>query len=302
MKAWILTGEKSHHLKDIDKFVDRFKKYSIDMEKINVSSIDIINTDDKDLISVNGQFVNVPPLIISAYFGNIDFKSLMATKILENKNTLIFNSSYCIETARNKLKTYIIADNLNCGILSPKTMVLTENSSQQFIENNFSYPLILKINSGSKGDGVEIAENYNYLIKKANALKEKYNDEILIQEYISSSKGVDIRVIVCGGKYITSFRRENSKSFKSNLADGGSIRFASPDEKIIKAAEKIASALDMNLGSVDFLLGENGNYYLCEANAMPGNSYSEAAKAQSIKDPFDDVIKNIIEQIKNTTV
>ncbi len=58
----------------------------------------------------------------------------------------------------------------------------------------------------------------------------------------------------------------------------------------------------MNLGSVDFLLGENGNYYLCEANAMPGNSYSEAAKAQSIKDPFDDVIKNIIEQIKNTTV
>ena len=42
----------------------------------------------------------------------------------------------------------------------------------------------------------------------------------------------------------------------------------------LQEALKVAGALDLNYGSVDFLFGEDENeFYLCEINTFPGFSY-----------------------------
>jgi len=296
MNAWILVGEKSRLLKDIDKFINRFKEKGIYMAKITSGNISLADTGNKNTVFIDGKETHLPKLVISAYFGNIDEHNLAVSKMLEEKNTLSMNSAYCIYTCRDKFAVYNLLKNIKT-VQIPKTMMFSSKTDKAFIENSFSYPLVLKINKGSKGNGVELIKSYEHLIETAELFTEKYNDDILIQEYISSSEGQDLRIILCGGKYITSFVRSNSKSFKSNLAEGGYIDFFTVPAYLIETAEKIARTLDMNIGSVDFLMGENNTFYFCEANAMPGNSYSEAAKEKGLHDHFDDVIENIINQI-----
>ena len=278
MKAWILVGEKSRNLKDIDKFINRFKQYGINMEKVDAKNIDVSCKTGINTVMLNGKETPFPSLVISAYFGNTDEHNLAVSRLLEGKNTLSMNSAYCISTARDKLSVYILVNTNVSYVKIPKTMLFGTDTNQSIIEDHFSYPVIVKINKGSKGNGVELAYSHEELILAVQLLKEKYNDDILIQEYISSSKGQDLRIILCGGKYITSFIRSNKESFKSNLAKGGNIDFISIPDFLVDTAEKIASLLDMNIGSVDFLFGKNNSYYFCEANAMPGNSYSESAK------------------------
>ena len=295
MNGWIIVGEKSRNLKDVDKFIDRFRKYSIDMDKVSASDISLSDTQNPDTVFVDGKETHLPQLVISAYFGNIDKHNLDVSRMLESKNTLSMNSAYCIEICRDKFKVYDILNQNYPSIKIPKTIVFSAETDKDFIENSFSYPLIVKINKGSKGNGVELVSSYEELVDTANKFKTQFSDDILIQEYISTSEGKDLRIILCGGKYITSFIRSNNSSFKSNLAEGGSIDFITPPLFLISQAEKIGKALDMNIGSVDFLI-DGDKYYFCEANAMPGNSYSEAAKEKGLKDPFDDVIENIINQ------
>ena len=298
MNSWILVGEKSRSLKDIDKFINRFKENDIDMQKVSAEDISLDDTNNPDTVFVNNTETHLPNLVISAYFGNIDEHNLCVSKMLEDKNTLSMNSSFCISVCRDKHAVYTLLNESDINIRIPKTILLSAETDKELIESTFSYPFIIKINKGSKGDGVELANSYEDFISILHLFKEKFDDKILLQEYISSSEGKDLRIILCGGKYITAFIRRNDQSFKSNLAEGGSIDFITPPQLLISQAGKIGKVLDMNIGSVDFLIGENGNYYFCEANAMPGNSYSEAAKEKGIKDPFDDVIKNIINQIK----
>lgn len=78
------------------------------------------------------------------------------------------------------------------------------------------------------------------------------------------------------------------KAFRSNLAKGGKIIRYSPPASVMEAAEKIAELLKINMGSVDFLFGENESFYLCEANAMPGIAFD-----------LHEMFKNLMEQVKN---
>jgi RimK family alpha-L-glutamate ligase len=297
MDAWILVGEKSRSLKDIDKFINRFKAKGINMQKISVEDIAVLFPCEKDSVFLCGKKTKLPPFVMSAYFGNINEHSLAVSHMLEGKDTLAINSARCIASAADKLKTYITVSTNLPQISVPKTMLWKNTMTEEFISENFSYPLILKINHGSKGNGVELVSSYDELLKTAEELKKIFNDSVLIQQYIAASRGIDIRLILCGGKFITAFRRTNSTSFKSNLSEGGKIEFITPPPFLAEAAEKTGALLDMNIGSIDFLSDGKGSFIFCEANAMPGNSYSEAAQKAGIADPFDAVISNIAQQI-----
>lgn len=295
MEAWILVGEKSRNLKDIKKFIGRFKNRGINMTAVNAEDIEVFCGGDERHIFIKGDETKVPSFVISAYFGNITSHNLAVSRMLEGKNTIVINGAQCIISAGNKLETYFAVAR-HTSLAVPKTMLYSSCLTKEFTEKNFSYPVVLKINNGSQGSGVETADSFEEIVNISEELMKKYNDEVLIQEYISYSKGKDLRVILCGGEFVTAFVRSNSKSFKSNLSEGGKIEFVSADKELIEYAEKIGALLNMNLGSVDFLFGENGEYVFCEANAMPGISYSEAAKKAGIKDPFDRIVENILGQ------
>lgn len=298
MEIYLLLGEKSAGLKDIDIFCDAFEKNGIKLKKVMTDTIDI-SYPFNGQITINKEKHPFPDAVISAYFGNINEYNLYVTRYFESMGVLCINTADCIIDARDKLKAILkISQNLP-DIKIPDTLLLSQNTTVEFINKKMSFPCIIKILNGSKGIGVELCHSAQEAIKKSKEFKEKYNDRVMLQKYIESSKGYDIRFIICGGKYIVSFIRQNNESFLSNVAKGGEIIPYTPKNEEIKAAQSIASLLNINLGSVDFLKGQNNELIFCEANAMPGLNYTQAFVKAGFDNPLNTIVKNIKSQINN---
>ena len=101
-----------------------------------------------------------------------------------------------------------------------------------------------------------------------------FGDQILVQKAVTSSKGRDLRVVVAAGELVCAFVRHNDKDFKSNLHQGGYIEPYQPPQELIDQSIRLADAFGLKTGSIDYLFGEEeGEFYLCEVNSVPGISY-----------------------------
>ena len=296
MVGWILVGKKSVNLADVDNFISVFEKNNLPLQKIMVETISLC-TDNFDGVFVNGIRYPLPDFIVPAFFGNFNFHSLCVVKMFESAGIFSTASYSCLVDTKDKLKSFLMVKGKLKTVLLPKTILFAENITSSFLDKNFSFPLIAKINHGSKGDGVCIINNFKELLTTANTLAEKFQDQILLQEFIQTSIGKDLRIIVCGGEIITAFLRQNTNDFKSNLNFGGTLKFIEPPLSLCNEALNIAKILDINLGSVDFLLGANNSFYFCEANSMPGITYSKTANENELPDPLEQIAKNIKKQI-----
>jgi len=292
MEIYLLLGEKSSKLKDIDLFCHVFEKNNVKIRRILTDDIDI----STDGVYINGRLSPLPDCVISAYYGNMISHNLYITQMFESIGILCIDSYDCLIDAKDKLKTIFKIKKHMPEINIPKTLFYSPNITEEML-SSIGYPLVVKINSGSKGKGVALCNSFEEAIKKAKEFSLTFNDDIIFQEYISSSKGIDLRFILCGGKYITSFTRSNSNSFISNVAQGGKITHFDADEFLIRQTEKLASILDINLGSIDYLFGENGKYYFCESNGMPGLKYTKAYVEMGRENPLDKIFENIMLQI-----
>lgn len=273
MTGWILVGDISSELKDIKRYEDIFRILKVNFKKVHV----------KDVFKEN----EIPDFVITAFFGNIDSKSLEKTRYLESLGVEVINTAQCIENVLDKSKSIEMIKNADNTIQVPQTVKFDE-----YKNTNIHFPAVLKINKGSQGKGVCIVNNFDETAKKSHEFKALFNDETILQEYISSSWGKDIRFILCRGKYAVSFVRVNTADFRSNIAEGAYIKLYEPKAVEKELAEKIGRILGINLGSVDFLCSENGLVF-CEANSMPGVKYTEFFIENGLKDPLFDICRRI---------
>ncbi|MCJ7854956.1 hypothetical protein MUJ63_01425 [Lachnospiraceae bacterium NSJ-143] len=296
MEIYLLLGPKSAGLKDIDLFCRAFEKTGVQLKKIMANDIDVMCCNDNSLF-INGSRAPIPDAVISAYFGDINSHNLYVTGEFESMGILCINSARCLVEARDKLTGLLKIKASLLEVRIPKTLLYSKGLSPELVKSFIGFPLVAKIIHGSRGAGVEIVPDTESLDKIVRTMADTYSDGVLLQEYIKSSRGRDIRFIMCGGKYITSFVRSNSHGFISNIAAGGNIEFFQPENKLIEQAENIAELLDINLGSVDFLFGGDGEYYFCEANAMPGLKYTEYYTKAGFKNPMETIAENIKAQV-----
>ena len=73
---------------------------------------------------------------------------------------------------------------------------------------------------GSFGEQVYLAKDIVELNRIVDEIGYK---DFLLQEFISSSRGRDIRINVVGNKAIVSMLRENNNDFRSNISSGGKV-------------------------------------------------------------------------------
>ena len=191
-------------------------------------------------------------------------------EMLDRAGFKIFNSKDAIEVCDDKMMTYIALT--KNAIRMPKTLpgllcftknAHISNETINEIENTFKYPLIIKESFGSLGKSVYLIQNREELISKLEDVKCAPH---LIQEYIETSKGKDIRVITIGGKAIGAMMRISNGDFRSNIGAGGSGIKVELDDEIIKISNNIAQALGLDYCGIDLLLDKDG-YSVCEVNS-----------------------------------
>jgi ribosomal protein S6--L-glutamate ligase len=179
-------------------------------------------------------------------------------------------ASVAITRARDKLRAAQILAKYDVD--TPKTLVSRNTSDIDDLLEQIGLPVIIKLASGTHGNGVILADTKK-AAKSALQAFYLYNEDgtnILLQEYIKESAGVDIRAFVVGGRVVASMKRESlDDDFRSNLHKGGlgtPIKLT-PTEK--KMAIKAAKAMGLHICGVDLMRSNRGPLVL-EVNASPG--------------------------------
>src|SRR5207244_5824711 len=130
-------------------------------------------------------------------------------------------------------------------------------------------PAIVKLQQGAQGIGTMIAETQQAVVSLLETLWAMGQD-IILQEYISESKGRDYRAIVVGGRVVAAMRRQaKSGEFRSNLHRGGLGVRVNMDKRDIHTAVSAARVMGLEIAGVDMLEPRDGPKIL-EMNASPG--------------------------------
>ena len=182
-------------------------------------------------------------------------KDVSAALELCARGVKVFNSPHAIEICDDKQKTAAILSEsdvkMPITVFAPHAYTPTETDKDLFEEvGKLGFPLVIKESRGSQGRQVYLAEN---MVEAKSIHRELGVKPHLFQSFEGDEKGSDIRVYVVGKKAAGWGKRRNTTSFRSNIASGGKIeKFDIPDS-LKKEAERIASLIGLDFGSVDFL-------------------------------------------------
>ncbi len=205
---------------------------------------------------------------ISADFVIFWDKDIVLARRLEAMGLRLFNTSRAIELCDNKALTYTALYGklpMPRTIAAPMTYRNIGYSDTAFVYDAIEIlgiPLVIKECFGSFGAQVYLAET----AEQAEKIIKNTSEPLILQEFISESRGRDIRLNVVGGEVIASMLRYNDNDFRANITNGGKMQNYTPTSEEKDIAVKACKELGLDFGGVDILFSDRGPL-LCEVNS-----------------------------------
>jgi len=144
------------------------------------------------------------------------------------------------------------------------------------IAREIGYPVIIKATAGGGGKGIRIAENEEALITQITTAQQEAqkafgNAGVYLEKYLTGMKHVEIQIIADKhGNAVHLFERDCSvQRRRQKLVEEAPCPTLSPElrEKMGQAAVRAALAVNYaGAGTLEFLLGPDGNFYFMEMN------------------------------------
>ncbi|WP_310526408.1 RimK family alpha-L-glutamate ligase, partial [Nocardioides sp.] len=200
------------------------------------------------------------------------------------------NTAYGISNSRDKLRASQILSKHE--IAMPATTFVRDRADViPAIERVGGAPVVIKLLEGTQGIGVILAPD----IKVAEAIIETLQStrqNVLIQRFVSESKGRDIRALVVGDRVVAAMRRvAKGDEFRSNVHRGGTVEPVELDSAFEEAAVRSAQIMGLRVAGVDMLEGNDGPLVM-EVNSSPGLEGIEAATKLDVAGAIIDHIDN----------
>lgn len=196
------------------------------------------------------------------------------------QGSYLLNGPVSIGRSRDKLRTLQILSGTDVNI--PKTAFADSPlDTKDMINMVGGAPVIVKLLEGTQGVGVVLAETNKAAESVVNAFK-SLKANILVQEFIAESKGIDLRCFVVGDKVVAAMERHAAEGeFRANIHLGGTGHKAkiTPEER--KMAVKAAKAMELRVAGVDIIRSSKGPMIL-EINSSPGLEGVEGATKKDI--------------------
>jgi len=130
---------------------------------------------------------------------NTTYFALAIIRQLEKLGVYCCKGSQSIETVKDKLQMHQLLAQSNFP--TPKTMLVKFPIDVEIVKREIGFPLIIKNITGTEGAGIylcETDESFNDLMELIYSHNKAAN--IILQEFISESRGKDLRVFVLGGR------------------------------------------------------------------------------------------------------
>lgn len=274
MKGWIIYKHLPQDVKpetfEIKRLVEEAVRQEIDIRELAPEQFELIVTrDDRKSVMVDGDVLQLPDFVLPRMGAGTNYFGLALIRHLERLGVRTFNSSQSIDTVKDKLYTQQILAEHNLPV--PKTMLIRSKVDVNLVEKHLGFPVVVKTISGSQGSGVFLAENKSNfidLLEMINAYKE--NATMILQEFVESSRGTDLRVITIGGRAVAAMKRNSgSDSFKANYSRGGTVEPYEINPEMEWLALETSRLLNLDIAGID-LLFDGDHYKICEANSSPG--------------------------------
>ena len=243
--------QRGHNVKVLNTL-----KFSIDLEQGNPD----LYFRQKQLSTYDAVLPRIGASI--TYFGTA------VVRQFEQMDVFCANSSASITTSRDKLRSFQILSRHHIGI--PQTIFVRDKKDVlPAIERVGGAPVIIKLIEGTQGIGVLLAES----VKSAEGIIELLQSQkqsVLIQKFVSESKGRDIRAFVVGDRVVAAMRRTaQGQEFRSNVHRGGVTEPVVLDEIYRETAVRAAQIMGLRVAGVDLLEGKDGPLIM-EVNSSPG--------------------------------
>ena len=288
MKGWLIVNS----FVDSEKFNEL---YSLLLESAKKQNVSLELLKGSELINIVGCDFTDKPLPDFVIFWD---KDINLAKALENMGLRLFNSSDAINYCDDKAKTYIQLS--KAGIRIPKTITApktyeglgyTDFTFLQIAIQKLGLPLVIKESFGSFGQQVYLANTEDEAKKIIKTIGHK---DFVLQEFISTSCGKDVRLNVVGQQVAASMLRYNDNDFRSNISNGGNMKCYTPSEEQQLLAIASAKALNLDFAGVDIIWNKDNKPLLCEINS---NAHFKNIFDCTGVDAADAIIKYILKKI-----
>lgn len=279
----IVNQTIGHNQYKIERFKTEFEKKGVQLEVF-------VNDGTLAEIKNNEIKINLPSANFVLYLD----KDIYLARLLEKAGYRLFNKADFIKLCDDKMLTFIAC--ANEGIRMPRTiagpLVYTELSEANFafldkVINEIGLPIVVKRVYGSLGEGV-------YLVQTRDELFKLYADiarnPIIFQEYVKTSYGKSIRVLIIDGKVFGSFIRRNKYDFRSNFGEEASSKVLENPAKYEGFAQEIADKLQIEYAGIDLLVYEDDNPILCEINSNAFFEEFEKVTGLNVASAYADMI------------
>ncbi len=198
-------------------------------------------------------------------------KDVRLASYLEAQNCRLMNSSEAIEVCDDKSRTHLALAKAHLPqprtLVAPMTYDTVGYTDFFFLDaagDILGYPMVVKECFGSFGWQVYLAENREALDAIVRRIGAK---PFLMQEFIATSRGRDVRLQVVGGQVCAAMLRTGAEGdFRANLTSGGSMQTYRPSSEEIELAIAASQACGTDFAGVDLLFGREG-MLVCEVNS-----------------------------------
>lgn len=264
MKIGILTREPGYTVKRLrevatlrghEVVVIRFPECYVEIEQ------------DKPEVRYRGTALSDLDAIIPRIMPGMTTYGAAIVRQFEMRGVYTTAKSLAITRSRDKLRSLQLLSKAGLGI--PKTVFSRETDAVDDLIEHLGVPMIIKLASGTQGNGVVLAETR----KAAKSVIQAFyvNDtSFLMQEYIEESGGSDIRALIVGNQIVASMKRQSlDDDFRSNIHQGGEGTPIKLTDEEKKTALKAAKAMGLQICGVDMIRSDRGPLVL-EVNSSPG--------------------------------
>ena len=231
-------------------------------------------------------YLNIPRIIAAGEITNADAihpgygflsESAKFSRICaENGFQFIGPNSNMIRSMGNKVTAKETMEAAGVPVVPGGEGVLSDAEEAKKIANEMGYPIMLKATAGGGGRGIRLVNKENeltnlYEVAYQEALNGFGNGDLYIEKFIEHPRHIEIQIlgdtignVVQFGERDCSIQRRHQKLIEESPSPAVDDKIR---EEMGKAAIAGAKSIDyVGVGTVEFLLDKNKNFYFMEMN------------------------------------
>ncbi len=291
MKLAILSCSPKCH--STRRLIEAGRKRGHKIEVLNTLRLTIALDQGDPALYYHGKSLRTPDAVLPRIGTSITRYGTAVVRQFEQMDVFTPNTAAGISNSRDKLRSLQILSRHDVGI--PTTAYVDDKRDlEDALQRVGGAPVIIKLLEGTQGVGVILADK----IEIARAIVETLHStkqQVLLQKFVSESKGKDVRAFVIGDRVVAAIRRvAQGQEFRSNVHRGGKAEAISLDPAYEEAAVRAAQIMGLRICGVDMLEGKDGPQIM-EVNSSPGLEGIEGATGLDIA---GEVIDYIEDQVK----